>query len=77
MQQTNAQQGSTIFNEPTFIPTNKIIIVNKSKILEVLLKLKGEKALSLLRNGVLYLKYQLIDTKSDKKGIKIWGTIRS
>ena len=69
MQQTNAQQGSTIFNEPTFIQGNKIIIVNKSKILEVLLKLKGEKALSLLRNGVLYLKQQLTNTKSDKIGL--------
>jgi hypothetical protein len=35
----------------------------------MILKLKEEKTLSLLRNGVLYLKHQLINTKSDKIGL--------
>ncbi|MFH0775688.1 MAG: hypothetical protein V2A53_09420 [bacterium] len=67
--QTNTQQRSTVFNKPAFIPTNKIMIVNKSRILEMILKLKGEKSLSLLRSSVLYLKQQLANTKSDKIGL--------
>jgi len=45
------------------------MIVNKLKILEMILKLKEEKTLPLLRNGILYLKHQLINTKSDKIGL--------
>ena len=67
--QNNASQSSTVFSKPTFRPTNRIMIVNKSKILEMILKLKEEKTLSLLRNRVLYLKHQLINTKSDKIGL--------
>lgn len=67
--QTNTQQYSTVLSESTFIPTNKILIVNKSRILEILIKLRGEKSLSLLKDGVLYLKHQLVNTKSDKIGL--------
>jgi DNA modification methylase len=67
--QTNVSQSSTVFSKPAFRPSNKIMIVNKSKILEMILKLKEEKTLSLLRNGALYLKHQLINTKSDKIGL--------
>lgn len=67
--QTNVSQSSTVFGKPTLRSTNKIMIVNKSKVLEMILKLKEEKTLSLLRNGALYLKHQLINTKSDKIGL--------
>ena len=67
--QTDVSQNSTVFSKPTFRSTNKIMIVNKLKILEMILKLKEEKTLPLLRNGILYLKHQLINTKSDKIGL--------
>lgn len=67
--QTNVQQRPTVLNKPAFIPTNKVMIVNKSRILEMILKLKGEKSLPSLRNGILNLKQQLINTKSDKIGL--------
>lgn len=67
--QTITQQSSITFNKPTFRSTNKIVIVNKSRILEMILKLKGEESLSSLRNNILYLKDQLTNTRSDKIGL--------
>ena len=45
------------------------MIINKSRILEIVLKLKEEKTLSSLRNEILHLKNQLINTKSDRIGL--------
>ncbi|MBU1153951.1 DNA methyltransferase [bacterium] len=67
--QANAQESSTTFNKSTFRPTNKIMIVNKSMILEMIFKLKGEESLSSLRNNISYLRDQLTNTKSDKIGL--------
>lgn len=67
--QTITQQSSTTFNKPTFIPTSRIIIVNKPRILEMILKLKEEESLSSLRNNILHLKHQLTNTKSDEIGL--------
>ncbi|MFH1449064.1 MAG: DNA methyltransferase [bacterium] len=67
--QANAQESSTTFNKSTFRPTNKIMIVDKSMILEMIFKLKGEESLSSLRNNISYLRDQLTNTKSDKIGL--------
>ncbi|NOZ83209.1 MAG: DNA methyltransferase [Epsilonproteobacteria bacterium] len=67
--QTTAPWSSTVFNRSAFRPSNKIMIVNKSRILEIVLKLKEEKTLSSLRNETLHLKNQLINTKSDEIGL--------
>lgn len=67
--QNNVQESSTVFDKSTFRPTNKIMIVNKSRILEMILKLKEEESLSSLRNNILYLKHQLTNTRSDKIGL--------
>ena len=45
------------------------MIVNKSRILEMILKLKREESLPSLKNNILHLKHQLTNTKSDKIGL--------
>ncbi|MEW5768543.1 MAG: DNA methyltransferase [bacterium] len=45
------------------------MIVNKSRILEMILKLKEEESLSSLRNNISHLKHQLTNTRSDKIGL--------
>jgi DNA modification methylase len=61
-------QTGSVLNEPLFV-YNKTLIINKSKLLEVLLKLKAEESLLSLRNKLLELRHQLTYIKSDTIGL--------
>jgi len=58
-----------LFDYSSFNPTDRPLIVNKSKILALTEKLKSEESLSSLRNSVFRLESNLRSVKTDKLGL--------
>jgi len=67
--QTTLAKSPTLFNCSDFTPIKRPLIINKSKILSLVEKLKSEESLSSLRNSVFRLESNLRSVKTDKLGL--------
>ena len=67
--QTTFAKSPTLFNCSDFTPIKRPLIINKSKILSLVEKLKSEESLSSLRNTVFRLESNLRSVKTDKLGL--------
>lgn len=67
--QTTLSKSPTLFNCSDFTPIKRPMIINKSKILFLVEKLKSEESLSSLRNSVFRLESNLRSVKTDKLGL--------
>lgn len=67
--QTTLAKSPTLFNRSDFTPIKRPLIINKSKILSLVEKLKSEESLSSLRNFVFRLESNLRSVKTDKLGL--------
>jgi len=67
--QTKTLNNASIFNNSTFRPIDRPLIINKPKILALMEKLNSEDSLASLRNSVFKLESQLRSVKTDKVGV--------
>ena len=66
---TKIPNNSVLFDNFPFTSFDRLLIINKSKMLALLEDLKLKDALSPLRNSVVYLENQLRSVKTDKVGV--------
>ena len=66
---TKTINNPTLFDGSPFMPLERPLIINKSKILALTERLKLESSLSSLRNSVFRLESQLRSVKTDKVGV--------
>ena len=67
--QTKIPCKPTLFNNSSFAPIDRPLIINKLKILATIEKLKLENSLSSLRNSVFHIESNLRSVKNDKVGL--------
>ena len=67
--QTKNLTNPTLFAPSHFVPRDRPLIINKSKIMALVENLKLESSLPSLRNSVFHLESQLQSVKADKVGL--------
>jgi len=68
------RQANVLFEEMDFISSDKIMILNKPKLLETIEAVCRKESLSSIRESVFELKNQMSNFKTDKKGLLNIGT---
>ena len=66
---TKTLNNPNLFGGSVFTPIDRPLIINKSRILDLVEKLKVEKSLSSLRDSIFHLEGQLRSVKADKIGV--------
>jgi len=67
--QTRSLKSASLFDYSSFTPTDRPLIINKSKILALTEELKLQTSLPSLRNSVFRLENHLRNVKADKVGV--------